>query len=49
MASALQGYQMKISIKSQTMPKRGQKKSQTDCLTAGKKPHFICGIAISLS
>ena len=33
-----QGCQIKISIKSQTMQKRGQ-----------KKPNFICGIAIPLS
>ena len=44
-----QGCQMKISIKSQTMQKRGQKKGQTDCLKVRKKPNFICSIAIPLS
>jgi len=36
---------MKISIKSQTVLKKGQ----TDCIKARKKPNFVCGIAIPLS
>jgi len=36
---------MKISIKSQTILKRPEKR-QTDCLKARKKPNFIFGIAI---
>jgi len=42
------GFPDEISIKSQTVLKRGQK-GQTHCLKARKKANFVCGVAFPLS
>jgi len=35
--------------KKPSSPEKRPEKGQSDCLKAGKKPNFICGIAIPLS